>query len=64
MFFDEKIFNVDQFNHRRNDRYIVQPIEEVMGVFRTKHPAQVMVLGVLASDERRMPPYFLVPERK
>lgn len=33
-------------------------IEEVKGVYRTKHPAQVMVLGVVASDGLKMPPYF------
>lgn len=33
-------------------------LEEVQGVFRTKHPQQVMVLGVVASDGKKMPPYF------
>eukprot|EP00095_Tigriopus_kingsejongensis_P010943 maker-scaffold234_size243041-snap-gene-1.28 protein:Tk10943 transcript:maker-scaffold234_size243041-snap-gene-1.28-mRNA-1 annotation:"hypothetical protein EAG_00300" len=53
---DKKIFTVDQVYNRRNDRFIAGSPEEVKGVFRTKHPAQVMVMGVLASDGKKMPP--------
>jgi inhibitor of nuclear factor kappa-B kinase subunit alpha len=58
IFSDKKIFTVDQVYNRRNDRYIAGSTAEVEGVYRTKHPAQVMVLGVLASDGKKMPPYF------
>lgn len=58
IFSDKKIFTVDQVFNRRNDRYIAASTKEVKGVYRTKHPAQVMVLGVLASDGKRMPPIF------
>jgi transposase len=61
---DKKIFTVDQVYNRRNDRYLAESIEEVKGVYRTKHPAQVMVLGVLASDGKRMPPYFFGANEK
>ena len=33
-------------------------------MFRTKHPAQVMVLGVVASDGRKMDPFFFKPNEK
>ncbi|QQP55530.1 Uncharacterized protein FKW44_008747, partial [Caligus rogercresseyi] len=33
-------------------------VDEVKGVYRTKHPAQVMVLGVVASNGKTMPPYY------
>jgi inhibitor of nuclear factor kappa-B kinase subunit alpha len=58
IFSDKKIFTVDQVTNRRNDRFIAETPDEVKGVYRTKHPAQVMVLGVLGSDGQKMPPYF------
>lgn len=58
IFSDKKIFTVDQVYNRRNDRYLAQSTDQVKGVFRTKHPAQVMVMGVLASDGKKMPPFF------
>eukprot|EP00095_Tigriopus_kingsejongensis_P001003 snap_masked-scaffold1486_size38793-processed-gene-0.1 protein:Tk01003 transcript:snap_masked-scaffold1486_size38793-processed-gene-0.1-mRNA-1 annotation:"hypothetical protein EAG_00300" len=58
IFSDKKIFTVDQVYNRQNDRFIAGSPEEVKGVFRTKHPAQVMVLGVLAIDGKKMPPNF------
>jgi len=64
IFSDEKIFTVDQVYNRRNDRWIAETTQEVKGVFRTKHPAQVMVLGVLGSDGNKMPPYFFKPNQK
>ncbi len=64
IFSDKKIFTVDQVYNRRNDRWIGESPEEVQGIFRMKHPQQVMVLGVLTSDGRRMPPYFFGPGEK
>ena len=64
IFSDEKIFTVDQVYNRRNDRYIAESRDQVKGVYRTKHPAQIMVLGVLTSDGRRMPPHFFKPNQK
>lgn len=61
IFSDEKIFTVDAVVNRRNDRYLAKSIEDVKGTFRTKHPAQIMVLGVVASDGKKMPPYFFKP---
>jgi hypothetical protein len=34
---------------------------DVKDTFRTKHPAQVMVLGVVASDGKKMLPFFFKP---
>lgn len=64
IFSDKKIFTVDQVYNRRNDRFIASSTADVKGVFRTKHPAQVMVLGVLGSDGKKMPPYFFKPNEK
>lgn len=64
IFSDEKIFTVDAVVNRRNDRYIAQSRSEVKGIFRTKHPAQVMVLGVVASDGKKMPLHFFKPGEK
>ncbi|QQP57496.1 Uncharacterized protein FKW44_002509 [Caligus rogercresseyi] len=49
---DKKIFTVDA-NKRSGEGY-----------YRTKHPAQVMVLGIVASDGNKMPPHFFRPNEK
>jgi len=61
IFSDEKIFVVDAVVNRRNGRFLAKSIQEVERTFRTKHPAQVMVLGVVASDGKKMPPFFFKP---
>ena len=61
IFSDEKIFVVDTVINRRNGRFLAKSKEEVEGTFRTKHPAQVMVLGVVGADGKKMPPYFFKP---
>ncbi len=64
IFSDKKIFTVDQVHNCQNDQHLAESKEEVKGVFRTKHPAQVMVLGVLGSDRSKMPPYFFLTGEK
>ncbi|QQP48527.1 Uncharacterized protein FKW44_008884, partial [Caligus rogercresseyi] len=64
IFSDEKIFTVDQVYNRRNDRWLAKQREDVQGVFRTKNPQQVMVLGVFRSDGKKMPPFFFRPDEK
>ncbi|QQP57627.1 Transposable element tcb2 transposase [Caligus rogercresseyi] len=49
---DKKIFTVDAVLNRRNDRFLAETRGQVEGYYRTKHPAQVMVLGIVASDGR------------
>lgn len=62
---NKKIFTVDAVVNCLNNRFIGESVKEVKGVNRTKHLAQVMVLGVVASDGKRMPPYFFSrPGRK
>jgi hypothetical protein len=58
IFSDKKVFTVDQVYNRRNDRIIVDKGEPATPVQKTKHPASVMMLGVIASDGKRAPPIF------
>ncbi len=58
IFSDKKIFTMDQVVNCWNNHWLEKSKEEVQGVFRMKHLAQVMVLGVVASDGRTMLPYF------
>ena len=58
IFSDKKMFVVDQAYNRRNDRFISSSSSEVKPVPRTKHPQGVMMLGVVGSDGKKMPPFF------
>lgn len=58
IFSDKKVFTVDQAFNRRNDRWICCEPSDAPPVARTKHPQSVMVLGVIGSDGRKMPPVF------
>ncbi|QQP39318.1 Uncharacterized protein FKW44_020169 [Caligus rogercresseyi] len=49
---DKKIFTVDAVLNRRNDRFLAET------------RAQVMVLGIVASDGNKMPPHFFRPNEK
>ena len=40
---------------------IVKSFSVAKGIFRTKHPTQVMVLGVEASDRKKKPLHFFKP---
>ena len=57
-FSDEKVFNVDRSFNCQNDRYLASDASEVPHVATTKHPASVMVLGVISSKGHVMPPVF------
>lgn len=64
IFSDEKLFCVDRVLNRRNSRYIssekVEDVpEHVKHVYKTKHPAKVMVLGVVASHGKKCPIIFI-----
>ncbi|QQP37551.1 Uncharacterized protein FKW44_017846, partial [Caligus rogercresseyi] len=48
-FSDEKIFTVDRFSNRQNDRWLAKTKKEVTKSFRTKNTASVMVLGVVST---------------
>ena len=41
-----------------NNHVVVPKDAEATPVMRTKHPQGVMMLGVVASDGKKMPPYF------
>ena len=57
IFSDKKNFTVDQAHNRRNDRYVVEVGEEPPPIRCTKHPAYIMVLGVVGSDGQKCPLY-------
>ncbi|KAF2364913.1 Transposase type 1 [Trinorchestia longiramus] len=57
---DEKTFSVHLLVNKQNDRIISfgQDISELWNVFTTKHPASVMMLGVVTSNGEKMPPVW------
>ena len=64
MYSDEKVFTVDQVSSSRTDRYISKlPASDVPHnvrfVSKTKHPASVMVFGLVTADGKKMPPVFI-----
>ena len=58
---DKKIFTVDQVYNCRNDRYLAESTDGVHGVFRNKHPQQMMMFGLMGSDSQKMPSFFFKP---
>ena len=64
IFSDEKIFIADAVVNQRNDQFLAKSIEDAVATFHTKHPVQIMVLGVMASNGKKMPPYFLSLRKK
>jgi hypothetical protein len=61
IFSDKKLFTVDQSYNRRNNCQIVSIGEKGEHVSRSKHPASVMFLGIVASNGKKCPPIF-IPE--
>ena len=59
IFSDKKVFTVDQAYNRRNDRQIVNMGDTGTPVSRTKHPASIMLLGIVASNGKKAPPIFI-----
>ncbi len=59
IFSDEKIITVDHVLNCRNDPYLTESIADVKGTCRTEHPAKFMVLGVVTSNGKKMPSFFL-----
>ncbi len=64
LFSDEKYFTVDPIQNSRTDRYIstlrVEDVpDNIKTKFKTKHPSQVMVFGLVASNGLKMDPVFL-----
>jgi len=55
IFSDKKNWNVDQSRNSQNDRFLAC-VEDVPPINSTKHPQSAMMLGVVASDGKRMPP--------
>jgi inhibitor of nuclear factor kappa-B kinase subunit alpha len=64
LFSDEKYFTVDPVSNSRIDRFITKKRakdvpDSIRSVQKAKHPAQVMMFGLVASDGKKMPPVFL-----
>ncbi len=47
-----------------NDRWIACKRDDIPNVFRTKFPASVMTIGIMASTGKIMPPSSLMPRRR
>ena len=64
LFSDEKLFSIDAVSNSRTDRFIspkkLEDVpEKVKFKFQTKHPAGVMMFGLVASNGLKMPPVFI-----
>ncbi len=60
LFRDEKFFSIDCKINRQNSRYWTKHKGgDVKFVNKAKKPTGVMVLGVLGSDGKKMPPIFI-----
>jgi hypothetical protein len=64
LFSDEKYFNVNQVINSQTDRFITNKKAknappEVKSLQKSKHPAQIMMFGLVASNGIKMPPVFL-----
>lgn len=64
LFSDEKYFTVDPVTNSRMSRFItksnIKDVPEAIRVVpKSKHPSQVLVFGLVASDGQKMPPVFL-----
>eukprot|EP00096_Caligus_rogercresseyi_P012791 TRINITY_DN5471_c1_g1_i1.p1 TRINITY_DN5471_c1_g1~~TRINITY_DN5471_c1_g1_i1.p1 ORF type:complete len:230 (+),score=51.50 TRINITY_DN5471_c1_g1_i1:315-1004(+) len=59
-FSDEKTFTVDPVYNKQNDRVICfgNVSNVIRSVSKTKHPASVMMLGIVASTGDKMPPIW------
>ena len=64
LFTDEKYFTVDPIINSRTNRYIAKgrakdAPDHVRSVQNTKHPAQIMMFGLVASNGLKMDPVYL-----
>ncbi len=58
IFSNKKNWTADQAQNSRNNRFLTFYIDEVPPITSTKHPASAMMLSVIASDRKRMDPYW------
>ncbi len=63
LFSDEKVFDIDSVSNSHLDRYLSsEKVEDVPDhvkfKYQTKHPASIIVFGLISSDVKKMPPYF------
>ncbi|QQP40634.1 Uncharacterized protein FKW44_014746 [Caligus rogercresseyi] len=58
VFSDEKFWTVDMARNARNDSYLATSASMVPPINATKHPQGAMMLGVVASDGKSVPPIW------
>lgn len=58
IFSQERKKTVDLSRNARNNRYLAYNVDQVPPVSQTKHPASAMMLGIIASDGQKMPPFW------
>lgn len=58
IFSDKKMWTVDQVRNARNDRFLAFCVDEIPPIHATKHVGSVMLLDVIASDGKRMLPFW------
>jgi transposase len=64
LFSDESIFTVDACYNPQNNRWLAKDKGDVPPVMKTKHPAKVMVFGLIASDGQVMPAHIFPPKTR
>ena len=56
---DEKSWDVDSTKNQQNNRYLAYCVEEVPEKHCTQKPASAMMLGIISSDGKTMPPLWI-----
>lgn len=56
IFSDKQLWTVDQARDRQNDRFLAYNVEQVPPINATKLPASAVMIGVVTSDGKKMPP--------
>ncbi len=56
--FSDEMFPVDRFLNRRSSRWIPIDSNDIPGINVTKQLQQMMVLGIIMSNGKKMPPIF------
>ncbi len=58
IFSDKKVFKINQVCDSQNDCYLASSVQEVPAINAAKFHASVMILGMVGSDSKRMPPVW------
>ncbi len=58
IFSDKKLWTVEQARNAQNDRFLATCSKDVPPILSQKHPASAMMMGVITSDGKKMPPLW------